>query len=88
MWFFHATSSQTPVHRNGCVIIFIWLYFIGALLHMKLKVFWCHAALRAAIQAFKREDHMWQSNSIKAGKRRREQSEQPEGSEGKRLARV
>ena len=55
---------------------------------MKLKVFWCHAALRAAIQAFKREDHMWQSNSMKAGKRRREQSEQPEGSEGKRLARV
>jgi hypothetical protein len=45
------------------------------------------AALRAAVHAFKQEDHVCEFTSMKAAKRKREQPEQQtEGSDGKTLA--
>jgi hypothetical protein len=47
------------------------------------------AALRAAVHAFKQEDHVCEFTSMKAAKRKREQPEQQtEGSDGKTLALV
>jgi hypothetical protein len=57
-----------------------------------LGAFFCSAAIRAAVHAFKQEDHVCEFTLMKAGKRRREEpeEEQPleEGSDQKRQARV